>query len=97
MVCYRMILFNHMAKTGADCGLQAGMIVSVAWNVFESVDSLEKPGVNKHVLNWALAKGLVANFKRYAIYSLGATQDYFSCHFFSYFLDYYFLLCFFYM
>ena len=64
MAYFRMILFNHMAKTGADCGLQAGMIVSVAWNVFESVDSLETPGVNKHVLNWALAKGLVANFKR---------------------------------
>ena len=68
MSCFfsRMILFNYLATTGADCGLQAGMIVSVAWNVFESVNSLETPGVNKHLLNKTLAKGLVNNFQRYA-------------------------------
>ncbi|KAJ8321650.1 hypothetical protein KUTeg_000121 [Tegillarca granosa] len=43
-----MILFNYLAKTGDKCGLEAGMIVSVAWNVFESVLELEKPGINRH-------------------------------------------------
>ncbi|XP_045181415.2 phospholipase ABHD3-like [Mercenaria mercenaria] len=60
-----MILFNYLAKTGKDCNMLAGMCVSMAWNVFESVTSLEKPGLNKHVLNRVLAKGLVDNFQQY--------------------------------
>ena len=60
-----MILFNYLAKSGKDCGMLAGMCVSMAWNVFESVTSLEKPGINKHVLNRILAKGLVDNFQQY--------------------------------
>lgn len=59
-----MILFNYLAKTGKECGLIAGMIVSVAWNVFESINTIEAPGLNKHLLNRTLAKGLVENFKR---------------------------------
>ncbi|KAL4217635.1 Phospholipase abhd3 [Mactra antiquata] len=59
-----MILFSYLAKLGKDCGMLAGMCVSMAWNVFESVGSLEKPGLNKHVLNRVLAKGLVENFKQ---------------------------------
>lgn len=58
-----MILFNYLAKTGKDCGLMAGMIISVAWNVFESINTIEAPGLNKHVLNRILAKGLVENVK----------------------------------
>mgnify|MGYP000733001456 CR=1 FL=1 len=42
----------------------AGLCVSMAWNVFRSVDSLEQPGINKHILNRMLAKGLVDNFKQ---------------------------------
>ncbi|KAH3721420.1 phospholipase ABHD3-like isoform X2 [Dreissena polymorpha] len=59
-----MILFNYLAKTGKDCGMQAGMCISMAWNVFESTGTLEQPGINKHILNRMLAKGLVANFKQ---------------------------------
>ncbi|XP_052813772.1 phospholipase ABHD3-like [Mya arenaria] len=59
-----MILFSYLAKTGKDCGMLAGMCVSMAWNVFESVETLEKPGINKHILNRMLAKGLVENFKK---------------------------------
>ena len=61
---FSMILFNYLAKMGKDCGLKAGMIVSVAWNVFESINTIETPGLNKHLLNRALAKGLVDNFKQ---------------------------------
>ncbi|KAL5014610.1 hypothetical protein ScPMuIL_008880 [Solemya velum] len=58
-----MILFNYLAKTGENCGLVAGMCISVAWNVFESVLELEKP-VNKFLLNRTLAKNLVDNVKK---------------------------------
>jgi len=59
-----MILFSYLAKMGKDCGMLAGLCVSMAWNVFRSVDSLEQPGINKHILNRMLAKGLVDNFKQ---------------------------------
>ncbi|XP_061178168.1 phospholipase ABHD3-like [Saccostrea echinata] len=58
-----MILFNYLAKLGDQCKLEAGMCISVAWNVFESVLEIEKPGLNRHVLNRTLAKGLVNHVK----------------------------------
>ncbi|XP_022338038.1 phospholipase ABHD3-like [Crassostrea virginica] len=58
-----MMLFNYLAKLGENCKLEAGMCISVAWNVFESVLEIEKPGLNRHVLNRTLAKGLVSHVK----------------------------------
>jgi len=62
-----MILFSYLAKMGRDCGMLAGMCVSMAWNVFESVETLERPGINKHILNRTLARGLVENFKQWVL------------------------------
>ncbi|XP_060083024.1 phospholipase ABHD3-like [Ylistrum balloti] len=59
-----MILFQYLSKMGSESKLQAGMCVSVAWNVFESYVELEKPGINRHVLNRALAKNLVYSIQR---------------------------------
>ncbi|KAK3588595.1 hypothetical protein CHS0354_001920 [Potamilus streckersoni] len=58
-----MLLLSYMAKMGKDCGLLAGMVVSIAWNVFESVLSLEQPYLNKYVLNRTLARNLVKSVK----------------------------------
>ncbi|KAK6167543.1 hypothetical protein SNE40_021544 [Patella caerulea] len=52
-----MILFNYLAKTGKNCKLVAGVCVSVAWNVFESVLSLEQP-LNLFLFNRTLAQTL---------------------------------------
>jgi predicted alpha/beta-fold hydrolase len=54
-----MQLFNYIAKFSDKCLLEAGMCISVAWNVFESVLELEKPGINLHVINRQLANTLV--------------------------------------
>ncbi|NXC19085.1 ABHD3 Phospholipase, partial [Corythaeola cristata] len=43
-----MLLLNYLGKTGRDTPLMAAAIFSAGWNVFESVESLEKP------LNWLL-------------------------------------------
>ncbi|KAK3087790.1 hypothetical protein FSP39_010605, partial [Pinctada imbricata] len=59
-----MILFRYLSKMGSACRVEAGMCISVAWNVFESVVELEKPGLNRHVLNRSLAKGLVEGIKQ---------------------------------
>lgn len=64
MIFCRMMLFNYLAKLGDQCRLVAGMCISVAWNVFESVLEIEKPGLNRHVLNRTLAKGLVSHVKK---------------------------------
>lgn len=44
-----------------NTNLSAAFCVSIPWNIFHSVESLEKPGLNKHLLNRTLAKGLVEN------------------------------------
>lgn len=56
---FSMQLFNYLAKSGDKCGLEAGMCISVAWNVFESVTSLETPGINLHIINRQLSNSLV--------------------------------------
>ncbi|NXP71235.1 ABHD3 Phospholipase, partial [Ramphastos sulfuratus] len=43
-----MLLLNYLGKAGRDTPLMAAAIFSAGWNVFESVESLEKP------LNWLL-------------------------------------------
>ncbi|NXD20561.1 ABHD3 Phospholipase, partial [Spelaeornis formosus] len=43
-----MLLLNYLGKTGRDTPLMAAAIFCAGWNVFESVESLEKP------LNWLL-------------------------------------------
>ncbi|XP_064291066.1 phospholipase ABHD3 [Passer domesticus] len=43
-----MLLLNYLGKTGRDTPLMAAAIFSAGWNVFESIESLEKP------LNWLL-------------------------------------------
>lgn len=53
-----MILFNYLASMGKNSGLRAGMCISVAWNVFESAVSLEKP-LNLLFFNRYLARMLV--------------------------------------
>ncbi|XP_039586011.1 phospholipase ABHD3 isoform X2 [Passer montanus] len=45
---YSMLLLNYLGKTGRDTPLMAAAIFSAGWNVFESIESLEKP------LNWLL-------------------------------------------
>ena len=59
-----MLLLQYLIKSGKDSKLKAGFCVSMAWNVFESVITLEKPGLNKHVINRVLAKRLVDNVKQ---------------------------------
>ncbi|VDI45727.1 phospholipase ABHD3-like [Mytilus galloprovincialis] len=54
-----MQMLNYLARSGDKSQLEAGMCISVAWNVFESVESLEKPGLNLHVINRQLSKTLV--------------------------------------
>ncbi|XP_002736227.1 phospholipase ABHD3-like [Saccoglossus kowalevskii] len=50
-----MILVNYLAKTGRDCGLQAAMVISTAWNIFKSTDSLETP-LNYFLFNHFLTR-----------------------------------------
>ena len=57
-----MILFNYLANAGKNVGLCAGMCISVAWNVFESCVSLEKP-LNLFFFNRYLARLLVNKIK----------------------------------
>ncbi|XP_076437839.1 LOW QUALITY PROTEIN: phospholipase ABHD3-like [Babylonia areolata] len=57
-----MILFNYLAATGKEARLCAAMCVSVAWNVFESCMSLEKP-LNLLFFNRYLARLLVKMFR----------------------------------
>ncbi|ESO99164.1 hypothetical protein LOTGIDRAFT_226275 [Lottia gigantea] len=58
-----MILFNYLAKTGKDCKLVAGICMSVAWNVFESVLELERP-INLYLFNRTLAQSLTELVKK---------------------------------
>ncbi|XP_014667693.1 PREDICTED: phospholipase ABHD3-like, partial [Priapulus caudatus] len=60
-----IILTNYLAKTGVDCGLIGGMVVSVSWNVFESSKNLEKP-LNSFVFNRFLTYNLIKMVKEYA-------------------------------
>lgn len=58
-----MILFHHLAKSGVNSGLVAGMTVSVPWNPFESLKTLCTP-LNKALFNRRLAKKLVEMAER---------------------------------
>lgn len=60
-----LILFHYIVQHGRkNCGLIAGMTVSMAWDVFESSKELEKP-LNSLVLNRPVAKGLVDGIRGY--------------------------------
>lgn len=41
-----LILGNYLAAHSKDCGISAGMIISVPWNVFKGSESIEKPYLN---------------------------------------------------
>jgi len=39
----RILLFNYLARSGKQSGLEAAMTISIVWNCFASARSLERP------------------------------------------------------
>ena len=59
----RLILTNFLGKSGDRCPLTAAVSVSAAWDLFESIKTIEAP-VMPLLLNRHLTDNLVHNLKR---------------------------------
>ncbi|XP_048364291.1 phospholipase ABHD3 [Sphaerodactylus townsendi] len=59
-----MLLVNYLGKTGTETPLKAAAVFSAGWNVFDSVDSLEKP-VNWLLFNYYLTSCLRSSVIRH--------------------------------
>ena len=75
LTLFRIILSNYCVNLGDRTGLEAAFTVSVAWNLFESCASLEKP-INQLLFNSFLCNGLKKHFTKYAFLFL-LVSDYF--------------------
>uniref|UniRef100_A0ACB8FDG9 Phospholipase abhd3 n=1 Tax=Sphaerodactylus townsendi TaxID=933632 RepID=A0ACB8FDG9_9SAUR len=60
-----MLLVNYLGKTGTETPLKAAAVFSAGWNVFDSVDSLEKP------VNWLLFNYYLTSCLRSSVISKG--------------------------